>query len=840
MAKKKTTIQLTPKQQFMIFDLADVDEVLLGGQAGGGKGSPLNAKVLTPFGWSTMGEMKTGSMVCNPDGSIAKVIGVYPLGKKQLYEFIFQDGATTEVTEDHLWLAWKRRQSSKYKGEKQSGENGAKIWTTEQLYKSMQNGGRGSKFSIPISDSVTFTDGGPYERRPVSPYLLGVLLGDGSLLKGNITFSSADREIALRIHKEGIDVGKGYVNVKKSAATYRLPQSDPAIKYLKKCGLIGKHANNKFIPKAYLLGSIEQRWELLKGLMDSDGWVEKDGDIYYCTISQQLASDITELARSLGGYVTIRQKNPVYTYKGEKLNGQKAYTLRFKFRDSSKAFSLPRKQNLAGRIPQSMGRKIISIKKSRIAYAQCIKVNHPNGLYITDDFIVTHNSEGLLMFALLRRIQCPGSVGLMMRKTYPDLDKSLIRKSFNYYKPYAKWNESKRKWTFKNGSIEEFGYCESDKDVYQYQSTEYDDVCLDEITHFTEFQVLYMMSRLRSSKAGDWKTLMRGATNPGNIGHLWVKSRYVDVARNKIYKSYDEILGTHKTRYFLPATLEDNTLYPPEKRLAYKSWLAQLPEAERKQLMDGDWDHVPGAAFAELKRDVHGYNPEDHPVPKWATIFMSYDFGFGAPFSIQWFWVDFDGRMWLFKEWYGWNGKPNEGLRMATSDVAAGILRKETDSGIKNDITRIAGHDIFGKTPNVRGGGQGPSVAEIFSEHGVYFNPGDPDRQLGKQQVHERLKVSPEFDKNDPLTYPMLMVSHECEQFWRTVPVLQRGDPGTKQFEDVKDKQEDHPYDSLKIACMSRPISPQFEKPVDSNVQKMIKKVQSPTKHDILDEIYDY
>ena len=81
-------------------------------------------------------------------------------------------------------------------------------------------------------------------------------------------------------------------------------------------------------------------------------------------------------------------------------------------------------------------------------------------------------SEGLLMFALRRRIECPGSVGLAMRRTFPDLDKSLIRKSMNYYRPFAKWSEAKRKWTFKNGSIQEFGYCENDKDVYQYQSAE--------------------------------------------------------------------------------------------------------------------------------------------------------------------------------------------------------------------------------------------------------------------------------------------------------------------------------------------------------------------------------
>ena len=446
-------------------------------------------------------------------------------------------------------------------------------------------------------------------------------------------------------------------------------------------------------------------------------------------------------------------------------------------------------------------------------------------------------SEGLLMFALRRRMECPGSVGLMMRKTYPDLEKSLIRKSQKYYRGFAKWNDAKKKWVFPNGSIEEFGYCETDKDVYQYNSAEYDDINVDEVTQWSEFQYTYMMSRLRST-TGKYKTLMRSATNPGNIGHLWVKARFVDCARDKEYKAFDEILGSYKSRYFLPASLEDNTLMTPEQRREYKSWLAQLPEDQRMMLMEGDWDFIPGAAFSELKRDIHGYNPKDHPVSKHAKIFMSYDFGFGKPFSIGWWWVDYDGRVWRFAEWYGWNGKADTGLRMATSQVAAGILKREEILGIKERINyRTAGHDIFSKTPNIRGGGQGPSIAEIMSEHGVNFMPGDPDRALGKAQVHERFKVPETYDKGKPETYPLMMVSTECLNWWRVFPVLILDE---NNIEDVETKQEDHLYDETKIACMSRPISPIRGKPAETYVEKMIKRIQTPKPADELSEIYDY
>lgn len=437
-------------------------------------------------------------------------------------------------------------------------------------------------------------------------------------------------------------------------------------------------------------------------------------------------------------------------------------------------------------------------------------------------------SEGLLMYALRRRLECPGSAGLMMRRTFPDLDKSLIRKSQKYYQKYAKWSEAKRKWTFKNGSIQDFGYCESDKDVYQYQSAEYDDICIDEVTQWTEFQYLYLMSRLRST-TGKYITQMRSATNPGNIGHLWVKARFVDVARDKRYESFDEVLGTNKTRYFLPAGLDDNTLMTSAQQLEYRSWLNQLPEDQKEMLMKGNWDYVIGAAFAELKRDVHCYDSEVHPVPEWAKVIMSYDFGHGAPFSIGWWWIDYDGRMWRFAEWYGWNGKPNKGLRMSPSVVAEDIHKIEKKMGIKGRVVqRVAGPDIFSKTPNIRGGGQGPSVAEMFSESGIHFMPGDPDRMQGKAQVHERLKIPENYDKNDPTTFPMMMISSKCENWWRTVPILSTGDWGTPTFDDIEDKQEDHCYDETKIACMSRPISPIHDKPKENFIQKIINKVKNP------------
>jgi hypothetical protein len=358
-------------------------------------------------------------------------------------------------------------------------------------------------------------------------------------------------------------------------------------------------------------------------------------------------------------------------------------------------------------------------------------------------------------------MECPGSVGLMLRKTFPDLERSLIRKSKKYYLGYAEYSESRRAWRFPNGSIQEFGYLDKDSDVEQFQSAEYDDIEFDELTHFSEYQYTYMRSRLRSSSGGKWKTQIRAASNPGSRGHAWVKARFVDPARDKLAEYYDEELDETKTRYFLTATLDDNTLMSPQKRAEYRSWLKGLNESERKMLLEGDWDYVPGAAFAEWNHKIHVIKPI--PIPQDARIYMSYDFGFGKPFSVGWWWADYDSRLYRFNEWYGWNGKADTGLRLAPSDQAKGILSREKIMGIKQVHDRIADPSIFAKTANYKGGGLGKSIAEMMSDEGVYFNPGDNDRLLGKAQFHERLKYDEDKVGTEEFVAPMVQFYDTCQ-----------------------------------------------------------------------------
>lgn len=428
-------------------------------------------------------------------------------------------------------------------------------------------------------------------------------------------------------------------------------------------------------------------------------------------------------------------------------------------------------------------------------------------------------SEGLLQFCLLRRLQCQGSVGIAFRRTYKDLDKSLIRKTkmpqygINpengqrmllrpaWTEYGAKWNEEKKLWAFPNGSIQEFGYIDKDDDLMNYYSSEYDDLVFDELTHF-EFE-WYERMKARLRPRGNWKALVRSASNPGGVSHGDVKAYFVDMAREKVFSEWDKETGLEMTRYFIPASLEDNTIYATYLNDQFKRYMAELnklPEMHRKMLRDGNWDYVPGAAFMELNRKIHSF--EGDTPPKWAKILMGFDFGFGKPFSCGWYWVDYDGRLYRFAEWYGWSGKADDGVRMSPSGIAKGILEREEQWKIKNKVyQRIADPSIFSRTPNLKGGGQGESIAEMMGKVDVWFNPADNDRLLGKMQFHERLKV-----RADDM--PMLFIGDECTHFWRTVPTLQVNE---NNIEDVDSDLEDHVYDEVRYVLMSRPLAP--EKP---------------------------
>ena len=208
---------------------------------------------------------------------------------------------------------------------------------------------------------------------------------------------------------------------------------------------------------------------------------------------------------------------------------------------------------------------------------------------------------------------------------------------------------------------------------------------------------------------------------------------------------------------------------------------------------------------------------------------MTYDWGFGAPFSIGWWWVDADGRLYRFAEWYGWNGTPNGGLRWEDSRVVEALIEKErnmTNNSFLNfsrqPQVRYAGHDCWNKKPDYKGGGQGKSTSEVFAEHGIYLTKADSSRDLKIRQFRERLRV-----KEGEM--PMLVVYSTCEQFIRTVSTIQT-DP--KNVEYIDDTGECHIFDETCHVCMARPMSLKEPKPLKTIAELRINYLEKGTPED--------
>ena len=308
-------------------------------------------------------------------------------------------------------------------------------------------------------------------------------------------------------------------------------------------------------------------------------------------------------------------------------------------------------------------------------------------------------SYGQLIDALLFALKYPRSHQLILRRTFPELEHSLIMNSLLIYPTSAaKYKTSDRKWIFLNGSVIEFGYCASETDVLRYQGAEYDIVRFDELTHFTEGQYTYLLSRVRG--VNDYPKQIKSSTNPGGIGHTWVKSRFIDGFEPGMEHTTDD--GTK--RLFIPSFVQDNKFLMQADE-NYIKRLGQLPENERRALLYGEWDIFDGQVFSEWRNNPKGYKTRRNThvikpfkIPKEWRRFRSFDFGYSKPFAVSWYAVDYDGRVYNYRELYGCTGKPDVGVRWTAQKIAEKIreIESEEESGLH--ITGIADPAIWNST----------------------------------------------------------------------------------------------------------------------------------------------
>jgi predicted phage terminase large subunit-like protein len=598
-----------PKQWAAL--LLNGQEGLYGGAAGPGKVVDKEGLVLTPFGFKKGKDLKVGDAVNNPDGSVARIIQIHPTVRLPAWWVRFSDGTQTKVAADHLWLAWRSGKRKKVSNGGKFGMAAAEIVETrtikewvDEANRQVECGIRPNWPCIPVCSEQPFNVTHRYPS-VLDPYVLGLLIGDGSIVDANaLTITTADIDfMCAELDRRGLEysvIGKQEGNHAVSLR-FRGESRKLIAAELEKLKLLGTYSDNKFIPRQFLYGSIESRYQLLRGLMDTDGHCCEE-DTGYCTISRRLVKDIMFLIQSLGGTATLSEKNPTYTYKGERRNGQKAYTLYIKHPDQTKLFSLPRKLKVASsRASTPMYRRVVGVEVDGEIIGNCITVSHPNGLYLTNDFIVTHNSSYLLM-AALQYADVPGYSAVLLRRTWAQLSQpgGLIPRSQEWLDGTgAKWSETKKLWTFpcKDGppAVLQFLHMEHPTDMYNLKGLEAQFFGWDELTEFEEAMYLYGFSRLRKPRCPihdstpntqdcafcqrNHKLMavplrVRAASNPGGIGHDWVKQRFVEQPNTP-------------DRFFIPGTVYDNQAVDAE---SYVKSLHHLPMIERKRLLDGDWN----------------------------------------------------------------------------------------------------------------------------------------------------------------------------------------------------------------------------------------------------------
>jgi len=669
--KRKETIENKPvvykpqKGPQELFLSLDCDIIVYGGAAGSGKAQPLSAKIVTPFGMSTMGDMEVGKQICNPDGTVAKVLQLHPQGEQDVYKVSFSDGSSTRCTGDHLWLAhfasYKVKADRKYLTFDEDIPIRGRLCTTLELMKFI-NTERERKYHvlIPLTKPVQYTrtsKAGTASLYPIDPYVLGALLGDGCLTSTVISLTSADQEIIDNVEK---GLGFKLSRWESSLYGYGIPDKYGELKRkLANLGLLYHDSYNKFIPENYKYAPIAMRLALLQGLMDTDGTVSSDdvSSVMYGTSSRTLAIDVKQMVESLGGRCTITSKYPTYMSKDELKVGQLAFTCYIVLPNPKDAFRLTRKKERCNTLfnggYSELTRRMISVELVGREQVQCITVDHPNGLYLTDYFIVTHNSFALLLdptrnvgvrgyeALLLRRqatqVTSGGGLWDISCKMYPDLG--------------AEQKLTPRPtWIFPSGAKVAFSHLQHEKSVKAWDGAQLSMIGFDELQHFTSTQFWYMLSRNRSTCGV--RSYVRATCNPDPDSFLvdllawWLDGEgYPIKERSGVvrwllringevqwYDSYEDARNVYpdkivpwelrlqgeaweydpKSFTFISAKLQDNkTLMKLDP--SYLGNLSAMYEYERKRLLLGNWFARPQAG--ELFKTTYWKYIEEADLP---------------------------------------------------------------------------------------------------------------------------------------------------------------------------------------------------------------------------------
>jgi hypothetical protein len=378
----KTNKKLFEHQEKGIKFLLARNGCILADDMGLGKVIANDVPVLTPNGWVNHGSLRVGDFVIGSDGKPTKIKGVFPKNEKNYYNITFTDGTIVESCDEHLWAV--QTTNHKKRG------NGFLVKELKELMNDLTYGSKGNvKWYIPMVKPVEFNP----KQILLDPYLLGVILGDGGISQSSVTITNIDteliNEINTRLPNNHHLNSSDNIHYNIVTSNYR----NGVKKLLFNFNLIGLTSENKFIPEDYKYNSINIRLELLQGLLDTDGYCNKDGTIQYYSVSKKLSDDVKEIVQSLGGVARQSSKIGKYKKNGLIISCKRCFILTINLPQNIIPFKLSRKINRLKKCKKyKPSRGIKKIEFSRKTFGQCISVEAEDQLYVIDKYVVTHNT----------------------------------------------------------------------------------------------------------------------------------------------------------------------------------------------------------------------------------------------------------------------------------------------------------------------------------------------------------------------------------------------------------------------------------------------------------------
>lgn len=666
--------------------------ILGGGSAGGGKALIINELVCTPYGFRKIGDLKTGDNITSPyTGGMQKVLYAHPIEKHKCYEIEFIDGTKVKASEGHLWTTWITSKTSKRKtldGKKYN----YRLMRSVDIFNFYENKNKGlnqkCNITVPLTAPVKFTTGTNVRGNcKIPPYSMGAILGDGSIASGKyMVITSADKYIVERVHDELSNVfNDAYEKItydsQKKIYIYRTYSKQLQIE-LDTFGLSCARSDTKFIPSQYKTDTLENRYHIINGLMDTDGYVDDRGHMSYTSVSKQMATDFKFISDSLGAVSTIT----VDTNSGYKDNDgnfvrcQDAHTVYIRSENDKKFVSLPRKlkrckDGFNGGVSE-LGKRIVGIKYIGEHECRCITVDEPHATFLTNNFTVTHNSYVGCTWIAMNCIRFAGIRAVIARKTLKSLTGSTWKTLLEVLDRWGliegvnyKTNEKDGTLLFWNGSSivkQELELLPRDPTYQRLGSSEFTIGFIDEVGEIAEKGVEVLYSRLRYKVNETFKVpKMLLSTNPVPN---WVRERFVQD------KNGDPII-TRRNEVYVPFSVYDN----PNKEFVqvYAASLANMrDEKEKQRLLYGNWDFISTSdivIYKQFNGDKHLIvNLFDKKYNPLLPLTFVWDFNVLPQMSVLMCQIDYNSKnIYIFREFAGTPKQKNNSTPAMARDLAA-------------------------------------------------------------------------------------------------------------------------------------------------------------------------